>query len=102
MTTDRRHKPAAEPSTAAVSAGNGDGDVQPPMVFEDALGRVETAIAALEGGQLPLDEALAIYEEGVRMARRCHELLDAAQLRVQRLSATESGFALEPFESDGE
>ncbi len=91
MTTNRR--------TSAASASSAP---QPPLAFEEALGRVDAAVAALEGGQLSLDEALTIYEEGVRMARRCHELLDAAQLRVQRLSTTDAGFALEPFEPDGE
>ena len=96
MTTDRRRKSA---STAISADSGGQGQ---PLVFEEALGQLDAAVAALEGGQLPLDEALAIYEQGVRMARRCHELLDAAQLRVQRLSQSEDGFALEPFEPDGE
>ncbi|HEX6798164.1 MAG TPA: exodeoxyribonuclease VII small subunit [Ktedonobacterales bacterium] len=95
MTTDRRRK-----SAASASAENGD--QAQPLVFEEALGQLDAAVAALEGGQLPLDEALAIYEQGVRMARRCNELLDAAQLRVQRLSQSEDGFTLEPFEPDGE
>lgn len=98
MTTNRRTA-----SMSAASAASGEsGDSQPPLAFEDALGRVDAAVSALESGQLSLDEALAIYEEGVRMARRCHELLDAAQLRVQRLSATDTGFALDPFGPDGE
>ncbi len=97
MTTNRRTSAASAAATPVEGA-----DPQPPLAFEEALGRVDAAVAALESGQLSLDEALAIYEEGVRMARHCHELLDAAQLRVQRLSTTESGFALEPLEPDGE
>lgn len=100
MTTNRR--PSASSAASAASPTTEGGDPQPPLAFEEALSRVDAAVAALEGGQLALDEALAIYEEGVRMARRCHELLDAAQLRVQRLSTSDSGFALEPFEPDGE
>lgn len=99
MTTNRRPSAA---SAASAASPTESGEPQPGLPFEEALGRVDTAVTALESGQLSLDDALAIYEEGVRMARRCHELLDAAQLRVQRLSTTDAGFALEPFEPDGE
>jgi exodeoxyribonuclease VII small subunit len=98
MTTDRRRKIAAHPDT--------DTTPPSPLAFEEALSRVDAAVTALESGQIPLDDALAIYEEGVRMARRCHELLDAAQLRVQRLSASgdpaAGTFALDAFEPDSE
>lgn len=58
---------------------------QEPLAFEEALGRLDETVAALESGQIPLDEALAIFEEGVRLARQCQEMLDRAELRVQRL-----------------
>jgi len=91
-----------------------------PLAFEEALGRLDETVAALEGGQLPLEDALRLYEEGVRMARRCQEMLDTAELRVQRLridtngeSGEDSGdsegeqpsssvFVLEAFELDDE
>jgi exodeoxyribonuclease VII small subunit len=80
---------------------------QEPLAFEEALGRLDDTVAALEGGQLPLDDALTIFEEGVRLARQCQELLDRAELRVQRLRRTASSeggddaanvFVLETFE----
>ena len=84
------------------------------LAFEEALGRLDETVAALEGGQLPLHEALALFEEGVRLTQRCQELLDNAELRVQRLriSATQDTdfselddtdgleFELEPFDPD--
>lgn len=42
-------------------------------------------MALLEDGQLPLDQTLERYEDGMRLAQRCQELLDAAELRVQQL-----------------
>ena len=94
---------------AAVNTGSEA--AQDPLAFEEALGRLDETVAALEGGQLPLEDALRLYEEGVRMAQRCQHMLDTAELRVQQLrTATESDgdkpasnvFILEPFELDGE
>jgi exodeoxyribonuclease VII small subunit len=53
--------------------------------FDETLGQLEATVAALEGGQLPLDEALAIFERGMRLAQTCQQVLDAAELRIQQL-----------------
>jgi exodeoxyribonuclease VII small subunit len=57
--------------------------------FDETLGQLEATVAALEGGQLPLDEALAIFERGMRLAQTCERVLDAAELRIQQLVAEE-------------
>jgi exodeoxyribonuclease VII small subunit len=56
-----------------------------PPVFEDALARLDEIVAQLEGGRLPLDQALSLYEEGVRLYHLCEAQLDAATLRLERL-----------------
>jgi exodeoxyribonuclease VII small subunit len=53
--------------------------------FEQLFGRLQQIVARLESGDLPLEEALTLYEEGVRTAGSCQQLLDAAQLRVRTL-----------------
>jgi exodeoxyribonuclease VII small subunit len=55
---------------------------QPPS-FEDALERLEAIVRELEEGQHGLDEALARYEEGVKLLRRCHDLLRRAERRIE-------------------
>jgi exodeoxyribonuclease VII small subunit len=86
------------------------------LAFEVALEELDRIVEALEGEQLPLDESLALYERGVRLTKRCQDLLDGAVLRVERLRpAVESGeaaagrqgmgntradFRLEAFEAD--
>lgn len=110
MTNSRKQRG----DTAAVNGNlETDGEEQAPeplhepLAFEEALGRLDETVAALEDGQLQLDDALALFEEGVRLSRRCQELLDRAELRVQRLRMTtreEGGegtavtLTLEPFE----
>jgi exodeoxyribonuclease VII small subunit len=60
-----------------------------PLAFEEALGRLDEVVSVLEDGKISLEEALTLYEEGVRMAHRCQELLDTAELRLQRLVTSE-------------
>jgi exodeoxyribonuclease VII small subunit len=55
------------------------------MTYESLFARMQEIVAALEAGELPLDHALALYEEGVAVAAACQRLLDGAVLRVQEL-----------------
>jgi exodeoxyribonuclease VII small subunit len=72
------------------------------LTFEEAFERLEQAVAAMDGGDLSLDEALAHFEEGMKLARYCERLLDDAELRVQQLLADGAGsLLLAPFESEG-
>jgi exodeoxyribonuclease VII small subunit len=59
--------------------------------FEQALKALEEAVARLEKGQLPLDEALACFESGVRSAARCRELLREVETRVEVLMQDAAG-----------
>jgi exodeoxyribonuclease VII small subunit len=54
--------------------------------FEHSLRALETLVEQLEGGQLPLAESLKHFEEGVKLARHCHTLLDTAQLTLTQLT----------------
>ncbi len=78
--------------------------------FEASLTQLDEIVAALEDGRLPLDDALALFERGVGLARRCQEQLDNAELRVERLriendlgdSVAGATFRLETFDEDDE
>ena len=59
--------------------------------FEEAFERLETAIVALQDGKIPLNEALQHYQEGVKLAQYCNELLQRAELTVQQLSVDDTG-----------
>jgi exodeoxyribonuclease VII small subunit len=61
------------------------------LPFEEAFERLETVIAALQDGKIPLNEALQHYQQGVKLAQYCHELLQKAELTVQQLSVDETG-----------
>ena len=61
------------------------------LSFEEAFERLETTIAALQGGKLSLDQALQQYQEGTKLAQYCNELLQQAELTIQQLSVDDAG-----------
>jgi exodeoxyribonuclease VII small subunit len=65
-----------------------DGDA--PNTFEAALEALEARVRRLDEGDLPLEEALRLFEEGVTLQRRCQELLDATERRVIELTGSDS------------
>ncbi|MGD8623805.1 MAG: exodeoxyribonuclease VII small subunit [Anaerolineae bacterium] len=56
------------------------------LSFEDAFQELEAAVRRLEEGELTLEEAIALYERGMGLARRCGEALDAAELQMEQLA----------------
>ena len=61
------------------------------LKFEDCLARLEQIVGALESGNLPLEESLKVFEEGVALARRCGRYLEEAERRIEMLAKDESG-----------
>ena len=64
---------------------------EPTTSFEDSLNALEERVRSLESADLPLDRALTLFEEGVGLARTCHEHLEAAEKRVAALSRGADG-----------
>jgi exodeoxyribonuclease VII small subunit len=61
-----------------------DETAQPPK-FEAALQRLEEIVQKLERGELPLEESLVLYEEGIRLSRLCHSKLEEAEGKIETL-----------------
>ncbi len=53
--------------------------------FEEALQKLEEIVQRLEKGELPLEESLKLYEEGIRLSRLCHAKLEEAEGRIEVL-----------------
>jgi len=66
--------------------------------FETSLQELEDRVRKLEAGELPLEEALRLYEEGVDLATTCHKQLEAAEKRVAALRHGESGITESPLD----
>lgn len=63
--------------------------------FEELYGRLETVTAQLEAGDLTLEQSVALYEEGMRIAQQCQALLAQVEQRIETLRETyDNGFEL--------
>ena len=67
------------------------------LTFEESLKLLEERVDALSRGDLPLDRALAIFEEGLALYRRCHAILADSEQRVTKLVAAAEGLTEGPF-----
>jgi exodeoxyribonuclease VII small subunit len=71
-----------------------------PPGFEEALARLETIVKGLEDGDLPLEESLRLFEEGVSLTRLCASRLEEAQKRIDLLTRSDQGLPkLVPFDA---
>jgi exodeoxyribonuclease VII small subunit len=71
--------------------------------FEKSLVRLEEVVKRLEGTELSLDEAMKLFEEGVKLSRECQKQLEEAEGKVEILLKKADGkIAAQPFEPDNE
>ena len=70
------------------------------MSFEQALRALEDVVRQLEGGEVPLEESIGLYERGEALRRHCQARLDAAQARIEAIVAGADGnpVGLKPFD----
>lgn len=67
--------------------------------FEEALANLEAVVNRLESGELPLEESLRLFEEGVHLTKMCAHRLEEAERRIAILKKDERGeFSELPFE----
>jgi len=84
---------------ATGDAGTAGGAAPGAPPFEQTLAQLEALVRRLESGELPLDEALRAFEQGVRLTRECQTALSAAQQKVQLLLQRGETAILEDFDT---
>jgi len=68
--------------------------------FETALAELESLVASMENGELPLEEALKQFERGVTLTRQCQQALKQAEQKVEILMEKAGTVETEPFAPD--
>ena len=64
---------------------------QEPQSFEAALKQLEDVVQKLEKGELPLEDSLRLYEDGIRLSRFCHAKLEEAEGKIEQLMKDSRG-----------
>jgi exodeoxyribonuclease VII small subunit len=73
-----------------------------PKTFEEILKALELEVERLEGGELPLEDALAAFERGMQLVTLGQGKLENAEATVERLLAAREGIAeTQPLDADG-
>ena len=70
------------------------------VTFENALERLENIVASLESGEAPLDESLALFEEGVKLVKLCNNKLEGAEKVVKQLVNVDGEFVEKSFSEE--
>jgi exodeoxyribonuclease VII small subunit len=73
---------------------------RPPAPFETCLDELERVVKELEGGDLPLERSLALFEKGMALSDTCRKQLEEAETRVETLIRKEGKVQAEPFRPD--
>lgn len=68
--------------------------------FEDALEKLEDIVRKMESGDMPLDEALRSFEEGIKLIRFCSSRLEETERRVEMLLEKEGAFQIKRFQGE--
>jgi exodeoxyribonuclease VII small subunit len=58
--------------------------------FEQSMAKLESIVSDLEEGEFSLEESLKKFEEGLKLGKRCREILDKAEMRVKKLVETDA------------
>jgi exodeoxyribonuclease VII small subunit len=88
----------------SASADPSSGNVNEPPSFEHSLAELEAIVHALEDGQLGLADSLTRYEQAIKHLRHCHQLLQAAEQKIELLTgvADDGTPCTEPFDQPTE
>lgn len=61
-----------------------------PIHFEKSMAELQEIVTQLEKGELPLEDSLKQFEQGITLARKCQEILNQAEQKIEMLSAKTS------------
>lgn len=72
------------------------------LKFEEAMQRLDAIVAAMESGQIGVEESIEKYEEAMTLAAHCRQILDQAELRIKQIQIDAAGQpVVTPFQPPG-
>lgn len=73
-------------------------EIKNEMTFESAMARLEQIVRALEGGNVPLEDLISLFDEGTKLVKLCTERLDKAEEKVRLLQMKDGVLTEEEFD----
>jgi exodeoxyribonuclease VII small subunit len=71
-----------------------------PLTFEAGLRELETIVKEMETGELPLERAIALFEQGMKLSDACRKQLEEAETRVEILTRRAGEIQAQPFKNN--
>ncbi|WP_206098939.1 exodeoxyribonuclease VII small subunit [Paenibacillus nanensis] len=72
------------------------------LSFEEAMQRLESIVSKLENGDVPLETAIDLFQEGMKLSQLCGGKLEQVESKIELLVESENGFQKKPFVSANE
>jgi exodeoxyribonuclease VII small subunit len=73
------------------------------LKFEEAMRRLDEIVRAMESGEIGVEDSIAQYEEAMRLASHCRQILDTAEQRIQKIQLDAAGRPqTTPFQTPGQ
>lgn len=71
--------------------------MEPTLHFEEALKKLEEIVERLESGDVPLEEAIELFQEGMKLSYYCNQKLEQVEQKIEMLLEENGGFVRKPF-----
>lgn len=68
------------------------------LTFEQAAKRLEVIVNKLESGEVPLENAIDLFQEGMVLAKHCHQKLEKAEMKIDEILEKDGSLIKKPFE----
>jgi len=68
------------------------------LTFEEALKRLEDVVDTLESGEVPLEKAIDLFQDGMLLSQVCSQKLDKVEQKIETLLEGSDGLVVKPFE----
>lgn len=72
------------------------------MTFEEAMQRLEEVVQKLEAGDVPLEQAIELFQEGMALSKRCSQQLEETEKRIEMLMEENGEWVKQPFHPEGD
>jgi exodeoxyribonuclease VII small subunit len=70
---------------------------QGTMNFEEAMEKLEQIVSKLESGDVPLEQAIELFQEGMKLSQLCGQKLEQVERKIEMLIEEEGGYGKKPF-----